>query len=137
MCGKVGLDFDPCSTKVKGCDFLFYCRCLLGYSISTFEHRSSRDPYRAPGCAFVRHGSCSLGVQQTRVENRKHRTRKSLNCSSCLTSGLFFFYYYESVKRELKIGSIYMSVGVMKDYKLKRRNLHASHTLGWSWNWNT
>jgi len=25
-----------------------------------------------------------------------------------------------------------MSVGVMKDYKLKRINLHASHTLGWS-----
>jgi hypothetical protein len=23
-----------------------------------------------------------------------------------------------------------MSVGVMKDYKLKLRNLHASHTLG-------
>jgi hypothetical protein len=25
-----------------------------------------------------------------------------------------------------------MSVGVMKDYKLKQRNLRASHTLGWS-----
>jgi len=25
-----------------------------------------------------------------------------------------------------------MSVGVMKDYKLKRRNLHSSHTLGGS-----
>jgi hypothetical protein len=24
-----------------------------------------------------------------------------------------------------------MSVGVTKDYKLKVRNLHASHTLGW------
>ncbi len=30
-----------------------------------------------------------------------------------------------------------MSVGVMKDYKLKLRNLHVSDTLGWSWNWNT
>jgi hypothetical protein len=29
-----------------------------------------------------------------------------------------------------------MSVGVTKDYKLKVRNLHASHTLGWYWNWN-
>jgi hypothetical protein len=29
-----------------------------------------------------------------------------------------------------------MSVGVMKDYKLKLRNLHVSHTLGWSRNWN-
>jgi hypothetical protein len=28
-----------------------------------------------------------------------------------------------------------MSVGVMEDYKL--RDLRASHTLGWSWNWNT
>jgi hypothetical protein len=28
-----------------------------------------------------------------------------------------------------------MSVGVMEDYKL--RDLHDSHTLGWSWNWNT
>jgi hypothetical protein len=26
-----------------------------------------------------------------------------------------------------------MSVGVMKDYKLKQRNLRASHTLGLSW----
>jgi hypothetical protein len=25
-----------------------------------------------------------------------------------------------------------MSVGVTKDYKLKVRNLHASHALGWS-----
>jgi hypothetical protein len=30
-----------------------------------------------------------------------------------------------------------MSVGVMKDYKLKLGNLRVSHTLGWSWNWNT
>ena len=46
-----------------------------------------------------------------------------------------------------------MSVGVMKDYKLrdlrvshtligvmedyKLRDLRVSHTLGWSWNWNT
>ena len=29
-----------------------------------------------------------------------------------------------------------MSVGVMKDYKLKQRDLRVSHTLGWSWNWN-
>jgi hypothetical protein len=28
-----------------------------------------------------------------------------------------------------------MSVGVMEDYKL--RDLRASHTVGWSWNWNT
>jgi hypothetical protein len=26
-----------------------------------------------------------------------------------------------------------MSVGDVKDYKLKLRNLHVSHTLGWSW----
>ena len=32
---------------------------------------------------------------------------------------------------------MYMSVGVMKDYKLKLRKLRVSHTLGWSWNWNT
>ena len=30
-----------------------------------------------------------------------------------------------------------MSVGVMKDCKLKLSDLRASHTLGWSWNWNT
>jgi hypothetical protein len=29
-----------------------------------------------------------------------------------------------------------MSVGVMKDYILKLRNLLVTHTLGWSWNWN-
>ena len=32
---------------------------------------------------------------------------------------------------------LYMSVDVMKDYKLKRRNLHVSHTLGCSGDWNT
>ena len=32
---------------------------------------------------------------------------------------------------------MYMSVGVMKDYKLKLKNLLSSRTLGWSWNWNT
>jgi hypothetical protein len=30
-----------------------------------------------------------------------------------------------------------MSVGVMKDYNPKLRNLHSSYTLGWSWNLNT
>ena len=30
-----------------------------------------------------------------------------------------------------------MSVGGMKDFKLKLNNLLVSHTLGWSWNWNT
>ncbi len=31
-----------------------------------------------------------------------------------------------------------MSVGVTKDYKLKVRNLHASHTLSWSrWFWTS
>jgi hypothetical protein len=30
-----------------------------------------------------------------------------------------------------------MSVGVMKDYKLKLRNLHVSYSLGSSGDWNT
>ena len=46
-----------------------------------------------------------------------------------------FVVYFKSINRESKIRCIY--VGVMKDYKLKLRNLHASDTLGWSWNWNT
>jgi hypothetical protein len=32
---------------------------------------------------------------------------------------------------------LYMSVGEMKDQKLKLRNLRSSHTLGCSGNWNT
>jgi hypothetical protein len=40
------------------------------------------------------------------------------------------FVYFESIKREVKIKP-YMSVGVMKDYKLKLRDLRVSHTLGW------
>jgi hypothetical protein len=36
--------------------------------------------------------------------------------------------YYETTKRELK-KDLYMSVGVMKDEKLKLRDLHVSHTL--------
>jgi hypothetical protein len=30
-----------------------------------------------------------------------------------------------------------MSVGVMKDYNLKVRDLHGSHTLGCEGDWNT
>jgi hypothetical protein len=30
-----------------------------------------------------------------------------------------------------------MSVGVMKDYKLKLKNLHVSYTLGFSGDWNS
>jgi len=44
------------------------------------------------------------------------------------------FVYYETMKRKL-IENLYMSVGVMEDYKL--RDLRASHILGWSWNWKT
>jgi hypothetical protein len=43
--------------------------------------------------------------------------------------------YYESIKREPKIRGI-KKCRCDKDYKLKQRNLRASHTLGWSWNWN-
>ena len=32
---------------------------------------------------------------------------------------------------------LYMSVGVMKDQKVKLRDLHASHTLGYTGDWNT
>jgi hypothetical protein len=58
---------------------------------------------------------------------------------TCLAYTMYTGYrvYYESIKREPKIRGIYKSVGVMKDYKLKQRNLLVSHTLGWSWNWNT
>jgi hypothetical protein len=35
------------------------------------------------------------------------------------------------------VEDLYMSVGVMEDKNLKLRDLHDSHTLGWSWNWNT
>jgi hypothetical protein len=48
--------------------------------------------------------------------------------------GLCFLLWINKVKTKDKM---YMSVGVMKDYKLKLRKLCASHTLGWSWNWNT
>ena len=44
--------------------------------------------------------------------------------------------YYESLKRELKTKPIY-EFGAMKDYKLKLRNLHASHALCCARNWNT
>jgi hypothetical protein len=30
---------------------------------------------------------------------------------------------------------LFIMIGVMEDYKL--RDLRVSHTLGWSWNWNT
>jgi hypothetical protein len=33
--------------------------------------------------------------------------------------------------------NIYVGVGVMKDYNLTLRNLLISHTLSWSWSWNT
>jgi hypothetical protein len=33
--------------------------------------------------------------------------------------------------------NLHMSVGVMKDQKIKLRDLHVSHTLGCVGNWNT
>jgi hypothetical protein len=39
------------------------------------------------------------------------------------------FVYCESIKRESYRQDLYMSVCTMKDYKLKMRNLHVSHTL--------
>jgi hypothetical protein len=42
--------------------------------------------------------------------------------------------YYESIKRELKRRLIYE---YRCDERLKLRNLHASQTMDWSWNWNT
>ncbi len=44
--------------------------------------------------------------------------------------------YYESIKREPKIRGI-KKCRCDERLKLKQRNLRASHTLGWSWNWNT
>jgi hypothetical protein len=44
--------------------------------------------------------------------------------------------YYEWIKWNLKTKYIW-GVGVMKDSNLILRNLRASHTLSWSWNWNT
>ena len=41
------------------------------------------------------------------------------------------------VMKDYKLKLRKLRVGVTKDYKLKVKNLHASHTLGWSWNWNT
>jgi hypothetical protein len=47
-----------------------------------------------------------------------------------------FVVCYESIKRKIKTKHIW-GVGVMKDYNLTLRNLRVSHTLSWSWNWNT
>ena len=33
--------------------------------------------------------------------------------------------------------SVYMSVGVIRDEKIKLRDLHVSHTLGFSGDWDT
>jgi hypothetical protein len=46
-----------------------------------------------------------------------------------------FGVYYEVIKRELR-EDLYMSVGVMKDQKVKLRDLHTSHTLGGEGDWN-
>jgi hypothetical protein len=42
--------------------------------------------------------------------------------------------YYESMKRKLKTKPIYEC---RCNGRLKLRDLRSSHTLGWSWNWNT
>jgi hypothetical protein len=49
----------------------------------------------------------------------------------------YFIYYYESINKAKAKDKIYGGVGVMKDYNLTLRNLPTSHTLSWSWNWNT
>ena len=46
-----------------------------------------------------------------------------------------FGVYYEVIKRELR-EDLYMSVRVMKDQKVKLRDLHTSHTLGGEGDWN-
>jgi hypothetical protein len=44
--------------------------------------------------------------------------------------------YYESIKQELKIKSIY-ECRCDERLQSKTRKLRTSHTLGWPWNWNT
>ena len=46
-----------------------------------------------------------------------------------------FGVYYEVIKREWR-EDLYMSVGVMKDQKVKLRDLHTPHTLGGEGDWN-
>ncbi len=73
--------------------------------------------------------------KKKRLKNTKKNWKFAAICLSG-TCGDFFIevVYHESMKRKL-ISNLYMSVGVMEDYKL--RDLRASHTLGWSWNWKT
>jgi hypothetical protein len=42
---------------------------------------------------------------------------------------ILVFVYYEAIKREIN-RRLYMSVGVMRDSKLKLRDLYASHRWG-------
>jgi hypothetical protein len=65
-----------------------------------------------------------------RTSNRKHKWYSVRRVIVCLL-------WIDKARALGLADKTYMSVGVMKDYKLKLRDLRASHTLGWSWNWNT
>jgi hypothetical protein len=65
------------------------------------------------------------------LEHLKVKTRKDyVSCERVL---LFIMNRESESERK----DVRMRIGVMKDYKLKRRNLHVSHTLGYTRNWNT
>ena len=60
-------------------------------------------------------------------------------CSSSLLPFRSNFLKWFIMKREIEnyIEDLHMSVSVMKDEKLKVRDLHVSHTLGFTGDWNT
>jgi hypothetical protein len=77
---------------------------------------------------------------KTRVEESRWASAPSRHDGSPTdikpTEPFKFLVYYESIKREPKIRGI-KKCRCDERLKLKQRNLRASHTLGWSWNWNT
>ncbi len=80
----------------------------------------------------------------TEVQHQRHRTRLIREVTRDLDvpteTGYNFFYVVKWQHSSFLLRlqkKLSLNVGVMKDYKLELRNLHASHALGWSRNWNT
>jgi len=97
--------------------------------LNPWNRRSPRlVDYRSVDYPWVVCKFCLLWIDKARAEEKAY----------IWVSVRFFCLLWIDKARAKDKTYIYKThMSVIKDYKLKLRKLRASHTLGWSWNWNT